>query len=131
MLTEQYEDAPYSDWPQHEAEEISFSKWATVEITQEVRHLTMDDSIGILFEKFALKMEVFAATSMTDVQSGIFKFAAGTWSLLEIQEIQQYIDTTGRNNIVEQTDCQKRMAIIAELKLQAQPGTDRHWDCRQ
>lgn len=89
-IMEQYEDAPYSDWPQHEAEEISFSKWATVEITQQVwdHPWTMASET---IEKFALKMEIFAATSITDVQSRIFKIAAETaWSLLEsIQEIEQ------------------------------------------
>ncbi len=89
-VMEQYEDAPYSDWPQHEAEEISFSKWATLEITQQVWDQPWTIASETI-EKFALKMEVFAATSMTDVQSRIFKIAAETaWSLLEsIQEIEQ------------------------------------------
>ena len=79
-VMEQYKDAPYSDWPQHEA----------VEITQQIwdHPWTMASET---IEKFALKMEVFAATSMIDVQSRIFKIAAETaWSLLEsIQEIEQ------------------------------------------
>lgn len=89
-IMEQYDDVPYSYWPQYEAEETSFSKWAIAEITRLVwdHPWTMaSDTI----EEFAFKMEIFAATPIMDIQVRIFKIAAETArSILDsIQEIEQ------------------------------------------
>lgn len=89
-IMERHEDATHSTWPQHEAEEISFSKWAVGEMIQQV----WDQPWTIASEtidKFAFKMEIFAVTSVTDIQRRIFRIAAETaWDLLEsIQEIEQ------------------------------------------
>lgn len=90
MLGDSEEHIPGSDWPQHEAEEVSFSKWAMEELVQQVwdHPWTMaSDTV----EEFALKMEVYAATSVTDAQRRIFKIAAETaWETLEgVREIEQ------------------------------------------
>jgi hypothetical protein len=90
MLGDSEYHIPGSDWPQHEAEEVSFSKWAMEELVQQVwdHPWTMaSDTV----EEFALKMEVYAATSVTDAQRRIFKIAAETaWETLEgIREIEQ------------------------------------------
>ena len=89
-VMKRYENDSFSGQSEYDSEENSFSKWAIVEITQQVwdHPLTMASET---IELFALKMEFFAATSITDIQSRIFRTAAKTaWALLEpIQEIEQ------------------------------------------
>ncbi len=81
-----YEDIPRLDWPQHEAEKIAFSRCAIEEILQLVWDhpwTLASDTI----EDFALKMELYKDSSVTDEQKRIFSVLAETaWEIL--QEIE-------------------------------------------
>lgn len=81
---------PHSDWPQHEAEEIAFSRCAVEEMLNEVWDhpwTLASDTI----EQFAIKLEAFAVTAITEKQQRIFMIAAETaWGLLEdIKEVER------------------------------------------
>lgn len=72
-----YEDVPYLDWPQHEAEEIAFSRCAIEEVLQ----LIWDHPWTLAsetIEGFALKMEFYKNSSVTDDQKRIFSVLAET-----------------------------------------------------
>lgn len=81
-----YEDVPRLDWPQHEAEEIAFSRCAIEEILQ----LVWDHPWTLAsetIEDFALKMKFYKEASVTDDQKRIFSVLAETaWEVL--QEIE-------------------------------------------
>lgn len=81
-----YEDVPYLDWPQHEAEEIAFSRCAIEEILQ----LVWDHPWTLAsetIENFAEEMEVYRDSSVTDEQRRIFSVMAET-ALEVYQEIE-------------------------------------------
>lgn len=85
-----YEDVPRLDWPQHEADEIAFSRCAIEEILQLVWDhpwTLASDTI----EDFALKMESYKDSSVTDEQKRIFKVLAETaWEILQkIEPLEQ------------------------------------------
>ena len=78
-----FEEPPRSDWPQHEAEEVTFSRWALEELLQDVWDHPWTLASETL-EKFASKMELFSETCDTDAKHRIFKIAAETvWELLD------------------------------------------------
>lgn len=78
-----FEESPRSDWPQHEAEEVTFSRWALEELLQDVWDHPWTLASETL-EKFASKMELFSETCNTDAQHRIFKIAAETvWEFLD------------------------------------------------
>lgn len=81
-----YENIPYLDWPQHELEEFAFSRCAIEEVLQLVWDhpwTLASDTI----EDFALKMELYKDSSVTDDQKRIFSVLAETaWGVL--QEIE-------------------------------------------
>lgn len=78
-----FEDPPGSDWPQHEAEEVTFSRWALEELLQEVWDHPWTLASETV-ERFALKLELFSETCNTDKQHRIFKIAAETvWEFLD------------------------------------------------
>lgn len=85
-----FEESPRSDWPQHEAEEVTFSRWALEELLQDVWDHPWTLASETL-EKFASKMELFSETCNTDAQHRIFKIAAETvWEFLDdIKEIER------------------------------------------
>lgn len=78
-----FEESPRSDWPQHEAEEVTFSRWALEELLQDVWDHPWTLASETL-EKFASKMEFFSETCNADAQHRIFKIAAETvWEFLD------------------------------------------------
>lgn len=85
-MLEVYEDAPYFDWPQHEIEEVAFSRCAIEEILQLVWDhpwTLASDTI----ENFALTMELYKHSSVTDEQRRIFSVLAETACEI-LQEIE-------------------------------------------
>lgn len=85
-MLEMYEDAPYFDWPQHELEEVAFSRCAIEEILQLVWDhpwTLASDTI----ENFALTMELYKHSSVTDEQRRIFSVLAETTCEI-LQEIE-------------------------------------------
>lgn len=85
-MLEMYEDAPYFDWPQHELEEVAFSRCAIEEILQLVWDhpwTLASDTI----ENFALTMELYKHSSVTDDQERIFSVSEET-ALEVLQEIE-------------------------------------------
>lgn len=78
-----YDDVPRSDWPQHELEEIAFSRCAIEEVLQLVWDhpwTLASDTI----EDFALKMELYKDSSVTDDQKRIFSVLVETaWEVLQ------------------------------------------------
>ena len=89
-MLDMYEDTPRLDFPQHELEEIAFSRCAIEEILQLVWDhpwtLTSDT-----IEDFALKMELYKDSSVTDEQKRVFSVLAETaWEILqEIEPLEQ------------------------------------------
>ena len=86
QMLEMYEDAPYFDWPQHELEEVAFSRCAIEEILQLVWDhpwTLASDTI----ENFALTMELYKHSSVTDEQRRIFSVLAETTCEI-LQEIE-------------------------------------------
>ncbi len=81
---------PRSDWPQHEADNITFSRHALEEILSYVWDHPWTPASDTI-EQFAIKMESFKATSVTDDQRRIFSIAAETACelLKEIQTIEK------------------------------------------
>ena len=78
-----YEDIPHLDWPQHEAEEIAFSRCAIEEVLQLVwdRPWTLASET---IERFAENMEDYEVSSTTNIQRRIFSISAETaWEILE------------------------------------------------
>lgn len=68
---DEYEEAPGIDWPDHEKEEITFSRWAL----EEILNLVWDHPWTLAsetIERFGLTMMQFASTSVTKDQSGYF-----------------------------------------------------------
>ena len=89
-VLEGFTEPPRSDWPQHEAEEFTFSRWAVEEMLNQVWDhpwTLASDTI----EQFALKLKVYAITSKTEKQRRIFDIAAETaWELLDdIKEVER------------------------------------------
>lgn len=84
------EDPPRSDWPRHEIEEVTFSRWALEELLQQVwdHPWTLASEIT---EKFAMKMDIYAQTCITEDQRRIFRIASETvWEFLtEIEELEK------------------------------------------
>jgi len=78
-----YSEGPRLDWPDHEKEEVTFSRWAVDEILS----LVWDHPWTLAsetIEEFALKLEVWSAMAVTEDQKRIFAVAAETaWELLE------------------------------------------------
>lgn len=72
-----FEEPPRSDWPRHEAEEVSFSRWAVEELLQQVwdHPWTLASETA---ERFAAKLGLYAETCVTDQQHRIFRIAAET-----------------------------------------------------
>lgn len=90
LMLNMYEDAPRLDFPQHELEEIAFSRCAIEEILQLVWDhpwTLASDTI----EDFALKMELYKESSVTDEQKRVFSVLAETaWEILqEIEPLEQ------------------------------------------
>lgn len=85
-----YEDAPRLDFPQHELEEIAFSRCAIEEILQLVWDHPWTLASDII-EDFALKMELYKDSSVTDEQKRVFSVLAETaWEILqEIEPLEQ------------------------------------------
>ncbi len=85
-MLEVYEDAPRLDWPQHELEEIAFSRCAIEEILQLIWDHPWTLASDII-EDFALKMKLCKDSSVTDEQKRIFSVLSETaWEVL--QEIE-------------------------------------------
>lgn len=90
-LSEYPEHRPYdNDWPEHEKEEITFSKWALNELLDEVWDHPWTLASETIFN-FILKCHLYAASSVTDGQRRIFEIAAKTASeiLEEIEEVEK------------------------------------------
>lgn len=89
-VLEGFTEPPRSDWPQYEAEDFTFSRWAVEEMLNQVWDhpwTLASDTI----EQFALKLEMYAITSKTEKQRRIFAIAAETvWELLDdIKEVER------------------------------------------
>jgi hypothetical protein len=87
---DEYEEAPGIDWPDHEKEEITFSRWAL----EEILNLVWDHPWTLAsetIERFGLTMMQFASTSVTKDQKRIFSIAADTAFdfLEEIKEVEE------------------------------------------
>lgn len=86
-----YEEPPGLDWPDHEKEEVTFSHWALDEILL----LVWDHPWTLAsetVERFAVKMEDYAETSVTADQKRIFAVAAETaWEILEDIQVLEKI----------------------------------------
>lgn len=84
------EDPPRSDWPQHEIEEVTFSRWALEELLQQVwdHPWTLASETT---EQLAMKMDIYAQTCATEEQHRIFQIASCTiWEFLtEIEELEK------------------------------------------
>lgn len=84
------EDPPRSDWPQHEIEEVTFSRWALEELLQQVwdHPWTLASETT---EQLAMKMDIYAQTCATEDQHRIFRIASDTiWEFLsEIEELEK------------------------------------------
>lgn len=78
-----YDDPLHLDWPQHELEEVIFTKWAI----EEILTLVWDHPWTLAsetIEAFAIKLEGYVITSEKDYQKHIFSIAAQTaWEVLE------------------------------------------------
>lgn len=72
-----FEEPPRSDWPRHEAEEVSFSRWAVEELLQQVWDHPWTLASETV-ERFAAKLGLYAETCVTDQQHRIFRIAAET-----------------------------------------------------
>lgn len=85
-----YENIPYLDWPQHELEEFAFSRCAIEEILQLIWDHPWTLASDII-EDFALKMELYKGSSVTDEQKRVFSVLAETsWEILqEIEPLEQ------------------------------------------
>lgn len=90
QLLERYEDAPRGNWPKHEAEEIAFSRCAIEEILQLVWDHPQSLASDII-EDFAVRMEVYKESSVTDEQKRVFSvLTETTWEVFqEIEEIEK------------------------------------------
>ena len=89
-VLDNFEEPPRPDWPQHEAEEVTFSRWAVEELLQQVWDHPWTLASETI-ERFAMQMDVYSETCNTDAQHRIFKIAAETiWSFLdEIEKLEQ------------------------------------------
>ena len=70
-----YGETPRLDWPDHEKEEVTFSRWAL----EEIQDLVWDHPWTLAsetIENFALTMMYFASNSVTRDQRRIFSIAA-------------------------------------------------------
>lgn len=87
---DRYEEPPRLDWPDHEREEVTFTRWAL----EEILDLVWDHPWTLAsetIENFALTMMQFAATSVTKEQKRIFSIAsdAAFEFLEEIEEVEK------------------------------------------
>lgn len=84
------EEPPGSDWPQHEVEEVTFSRWALEELLLQIWDHPWTLASETV-ERFASKMELFSETCNTDAQHRIFRIAAeAVWEFLdEIKAIER------------------------------------------
>ena len=86
-----YQERPYDNsWPESEKQEITFSHWTLNEILD----LVWDHPFTLAsdtIEEFALRLQVYEVTSVTEDQKRIFSIAAKTaWKLLEeIKEVER------------------------------------------
>lgn len=85
-----YEDIPHLSWPQHEAEEVAFSRCAIEEILQ----LVWDHPWTLAsetIEDFASKMDFYKDSSVTDEQHRVFSVLSETaWEMLqEVKPLEQ------------------------------------------
>lgn len=85
-----YTEPPGLDWPDHEKEEVTFSRW----VLEEILNLVWDHPWTLAsdtIEKFAWKLELYAATAVTEEQKRIFDVAAETAYefLEEIKEVER------------------------------------------
>lgn len=89
-MLEMYEDSPCVDWSQHEFEEVAFSRCAIEEILQLVWDHPWTLASDII-ENFALKMEFYKKSSVTDDQKRIFSSWAETaWGILQgIEQLEE------------------------------------------
>ncbi len=89
-VLEGYTEPPGLDWPKHEKEEVTFSHWALDEILL----LVWDHPWTLAsetIEAFAMKLEVFAATAVSEDQRRIFAVAAETaWEMLEEVQLLEF-----------------------------------------
>lgn len=85
-----YSEAPRIDWPDHQKEEVTFSCWALDEILGLVWDHPWTPASETITE-FALKLELWTATAVTEEQKRIFAIAAETaWEFLEeIEEVER------------------------------------------
>ena len=87
---DEHEEAPGIDWPDHEKEDITFSRWAL----EEILNLVWDHPWTLAsetIERFGLTMMQFASTSVRRDQKRIFSIAADTAFdfLEEIKEVEE------------------------------------------
>lgn len=87
---DEYEETPRLDWPDHEKEEITFTRWAL----EEILNLVWDHPWTLAsetIEHFGLIMMQFSSTSVTRDQKRIFSIAADTaFDFLEdIKEVEE------------------------------------------
>lgn len=83
-----YEDSPRLDWPQHEIEEIAFSRCAIEEILQLVWDHPWTPASETI-ENFAEMMAVYQTSAVTNEQRRIFSVMAET-ALETLQEIEPF-----------------------------------------
>lgn len=85
-----YSEGPRLDWPDHEKEEVTFSRWALDEILGLVWDHPWTPASQTI-EEFALKLEFWSSTAVTEDQKRIFAVAAETaWEFLqEIEEVER------------------------------------------
>lgn len=87
-MLDMYEDIPHLDWPQHEAEEIAFSRCAIEEVLQLVWDHPWTPASETV-ENFAETMAVYQTSAVTNEQRRIFSVMAETaWEVL--QEIEPF-----------------------------------------
>lgn len=87
QMIDMYENVPRLDFPQHEAEEIAFSRCAIEEILQLVWDHPWTIASETIFT-FALTMEEYKASSVTGEHKRVFSVLAETaWEVLEEIEL--------------------------------------------
>lgn len=87
-MLDMYEDVPHLDWPQHEAEEIAFSRCAIEEILQLVWDHPWTPASETI-ENFAETMEHYETLAVANIQRRIFSVMAETaWEVL--QEVEPF-----------------------------------------
>ena len=89
-ILEDFAEPPRSDWLRHEAEAVTFSRWAIEEMVNQIWDHPWTIASETV-ERFAMRLDIYADTANTDVQTRIFKIAAATaWELLDnIRELER------------------------------------------